>query len=385
MTLSICLRGRWLARVTAGIWVGLLGFGAPWAWADDGDEARGAVYSLTNAADGNQLAVFQRDDQGGLTPAGLVPTGGLGTGSGLGNQGGLVFGRRERTLYAVNAGSDSLSVFRIHRDGPELIQVIGSGGRPPISLAVRHDVLYVLNAGGAVGDMDQISGFEIEEHGRLEPLPNSTRPLSAANVGPAQGGFSPDGATLVVTEKATNLIDTYRVGRDGYARGPIVQKSAGMTPFGFAFNKQGYLIVSEAHGGPAGGSAVSSYRLDPDTGMLTAVSPSVPTNQTAACWVAVTRNGESAYTTNTGSGTVTGYSVAPQTGALSRLNADGITGVTGGAPIDAATIGNRFLYVLTVGSTGSQVVGFLINPDGSLVCLGAVGGLPASADGLAVQ
>jgi 6-phosphogluconolactonase (cycloisomerase 2 family) len=296
-----------------------------------------------------------------------------------------VFGRRGRTLYAVNAGSDSLSVFRIHRDGPELIQVIGSGGRRPISLAVRHDVLYVLNAGGAVGDVDQISGFAIEEQGRLEPLPNSTRPLSAANVGPAQAGFSPDGATLVVTEKATNLIDTYRVGRDGYASGPIIQMSAGMTPFGFAFNEQGYLIVSEAHGGPAGSSAVSSYRLDPDTGLLTAVSRSVPTNQTAACWVALTRNGEFAYTTNTGSGTVTGYSVAPQTGALSRLNADGITGVTGGAPIDSATIGDRFLYVLTVGSTGGQVVGFLINPDGSLVSLGAAAGLPASADGLAAR
>jgi 6-phosphogluconolactonase (cycloisomerase 2 family) len=383
MALSIRFRGRGLAGVAAGILVGILGFSGSWAWAED--ESAGAVYSLTNAADGNQLAVFQRNAQGGLTLAGMVPTGGLGTGGGLGNQGALVFGRSDQTLYAVNAGSDSLTVFRLGRDGPEVIQVIGSGGRRPISLAVGRDVLYVLNAGGGAGDMDQISGFQIHGQGRLQPLPNSTRPLSAANTGPAQVGFSGDGDTLVVTEKATNLIDTYRVGRDGSATGPIVQPSSGMEPFGFAFNRRGYLIVSEAFGGAAGASAASSYRLDPDTGMIAVVSPSVPTNQTAACWVAVTHNGEFAFTSNTGSGTVTGYSVARQTGALSRLNADGITGVTGGAPVDSATIGNRFLYVLVGSAAGPQVVAFRINSDGSLVSLGAVGGLPNGAIGLAAQ
>jgi hypothetical protein len=176
MALSIRFRGRWRAGVAVAVLVGILGFGAAWARADD--ESPGAVYSLTNAADCNQLAVFQRNAQGILTSAGMVPTGGVGTGGGLGSQGALVFGSRGRTLYAVNAGSDSLSVFRLRRDGPEVVQVIDAGGRRPISLAVRHHVLYVLNAGGGVGDLDQISGFQISDLGRLQPLPNSTRPLS---------------------------------------------------------------------------------------------------------------------------------------------------------------------------------------------------------------
>src|SRR5262249_49083711 len=139
-------RGQWLAGVAAGLLAVIPGPGAARVWADD--ESPGAVYSLTNAADGNQLVVFHRNARGSLTPAAMVPTGGLGTGGGVGNQGALVFGRSQRTLYAVNAGSDSLTVFRLHHHGPEVVQVINSSGRRPISLAVRHDVLYVLNAGG---------------------------------------------------------------------------------------------------------------------------------------------------------------------------------------------------------------------------------------------
>ena len=36
-------------------------------------------------------------------------------------------------------------------------------------------------------------------------------------------------------------------------------------------------------------------------GALHLVSPSVPTGQTAACWIVVTKDGKYAYTTNTGS------------------------------------------------------------------------------------
>ena len=108
--------------------------------------------------------------------------------------------------------------------------------------------------------MDQITGFQIDFRGLLQQLPGSTRPLSAANTNPAQVGFNTDGATLVVTEKNTNLIDTYVVGLNGYATGPNVQQSSGTEPFGFRFNNQGHLIVSEAFGG--GPSAVSSYKVE---------------------------------------------------------------------------------------------------------------------------
>jgi 6-phosphogluconolactonase len=55
-----------------------------------GEGRPGAVYTMTNSATGNAVAVFARGGDGQLTPRGTVSTGGLGSGSGLGSQGALV-------------------------------------------------------------------------------------------------------------------------------------------------------------------------------------------------------------------------------------------------------------------------------------------------------
>ena len=338
----------------------------------------GAVYTLTNGAAGNAVAVFDRAANGSLTPAGSVATGGLGTGGGLGSQGAIVLeGRR---LLAVNAGSNSVSLLRVREDGPVLRDVAPSGGVRPISITSHGRLVYVLNMGDPTTPAN-ITGFRIW-HGRLFSLPGSSRPLSSAAPDPAQIEFSPDGRQLVVTEKATNQILTYRVGLFGYASAPRIQPSAGQTPFGFAFAKRSHLIVSEAYGGAPDASVLSSYDLRVD-GTVTPISPNVATTETAACWVVVTENGRYSYTTNTGSASVSGFAVGND-GSLSLLDADGKTANTGAGPIDAAlSQGSRFLYVLTSGA--HQIEGFRVNGDGSLVALGTVGGLPASSVGLAAR
>ena len=45
------------------------------------------------------------------------------------------------------------------------------------------------------------------------PCDGSDRPLSGAGTDPAQIAFTPHGDALVVTEKATNKIVTFEVGR----------------------------------------------------------------------------------------------------------------------------------------------------------------------------
>jgi 6-phosphogluconolactonase len=75
-----------------------------------------------------------------------------------------------------------------------------------------------------------------------------------------------------VTEKATSMIVKYRVGFFGYAGGPNAQPSAGETPFGFAFDRRGRLIVSEAFGGAPDASVLSSYALASD-GTITPITP----------------------------------------------------------------------------------------------------------------
>jgi 6-phosphogluconolactonase len=350
-----------------------LGLGATDALAKSGHRA---VYTLTNAAAGNAVQAFDRGRDGSLTEDGSFATGGNGSGGGLGNQGGLVLERKR--LFAVNAGSDSISSFKVRRDGLKLVDVIGSGGDQPISITVHRRLLYVLNAGGD----GNIKGFRVSRDGELSRLAGSERPLSGSAPGPAQVSFDPSGRTLVVTEKDTNLIDTYEVNRrSGLAGGPNPQPSAGQTPFGFAFDRQGHLIVSEAFGGAAGASAVSSYAVN--DGVIDPITASAATTETAACWIVVTKDGRFAYTTNTGSNSISGYSVS-SAGELEPLDADGVTGATGAGPIDMAlTRGDRFLYSLDSGD--GAISSFRVGGDGSLTAIDGASGLPASANGLAAR
>ena len=338
----------------------------------------GAVFTLSNSAAGNAVIAFARGADGTLTPAGTFATQGNGTGAGLGSQGAVALGGDGQFLFAVNAASNTITSFAV--DGTSLTRVstVASGGTLPISLTTHGNLVYVLNAGGT----ENITGFSVDQNGRLTMLPGSSRPLSGTGVGPAEVGFDPSGSRLVVTEKNTNRIDVFAVGSGGLASAAVVNASAGQTPFGFAFNQHGVLIVSEAFGGGIDASAVSSYTLNTN-GTLAVVSASVPTTETAACWVAVTNNGKFAYAANTGSASVTGYRV--DQASLTILNPDGKTGNTGNTPIDAAVSRNsQFLYTLTAGS--HTISAFSVGQDdGSLGQVGEASGLPVGTVGLAAK
>jgi 6-phosphogluconolactonase len=348
-------------------------------------QAPRAVYTQTNDAAGNEILVYVRGFDGDLHPTARVSTRGLGTSTGLGNQGAVLLRADGRRLYAVNAGSDDISVFGTRFGGLVLLERLSSGGVRPISLTRHGDILYVLNAGDATrGAAANITGFHIGDDRRLKAIPGSTQPLSTANPDPAQIEFHPWGDTLVVTEKATNKITLYPVD-DGVAGTPIARDSHGPTPFGFAFDRRGRLIVSEAFGGAADASALSSYEIDDAATPLELISGSVPTTETAACWVVVTRNGRFAYTTNTGSGTISGYRVS-HSGRLSLLDPDGVTGRTGAgsAPIDLALSNDsRFLFSLNSG-TGT-ISSFRIRADGQLVRASTQHGVPVTSTGLAAH
>ena len=338
--------------------------------ADDDDLKGGAVFTLTNSTSGNAVVVYARAEDGSLTPAGSYPTGGFGTGAGLGSQGAVIVSEDRNWLFAVNAGSNSITSFRIRNKNLERIDVVPSGGVMPTSLAFRDDVLYVLNAGVP----NNITGFTVRK-GRLEPTPGSTRPLSAASTSPAQVGFSHDGDSLIVTERATNRIDTYVVNDGGLAEGPFVFPSSGPTPFGFAVGWRNTVLVSEAG---AGGGA-STYGID--DGVLTPISAMIMTGQRAACWAIMTRNGRFGYVTNAGTGNISGVAIA-RDGSATLLNADGITAVTGGNPTDMAMSHNsRYLYA-RVGAL-AQIAIFAIGKDGSLAALPPLNGVSGTFAGLA--
>lgn len=360
------------AAVGMAIGAGVLSQAGPAA----ASEGRGVVYAEGNAASGNTVLAFERGADGRLTPAGSYATGGLGTGAGLGSQGAIA--RDEDVLLAVNAGSDDVSVLRVERHGLRLLDREPSGGDRPVSVTVHDGLVYVVNAGGT----GNLSGFRLGRRGDLVPLPGSARPLSTGDSGPAQVEFSPDGDTVVVTEKGAGVIDGYPVRRDGRLGEPAVTASSGATPFGFAFDRRGRIVVSEAFGGAPGASAVSSYAVG-RSGAARTITGSAPTLQTAACWVAVTDSGRYAYAANTGSNSITGYAIAPS-GALTRLAADGVTATTGRTATDVAlSRASRYLYSL--GQADGSVTAFRVGPDGGLTSVGVTTGLPTSAVGLVAE
>lgn len=339
------------------------------------EEHAGAVYVLTNQAPENSVMVYARSPQGTLSFSGSFATGGAGMGSGadpLGSQGALVLQRG--LLFAVNAGTNDISLFEANGAVLRLLDRQPSGGQMPVSIAVHGNLVYVLNAGGT----PNIQGFFLLPHGKhLIPLPGSQRmiPGGAASQ-PAEVAFSPDGDVLLVTTKGTSQLVTFTI-NDGYAQDVRTTPSSGSTPFGFAFAGREFAVVSEA-----AVSALSSYEIEED-GSAKLISGSVVSGQAAACWAVATRDGRYAYTANAGSGTLSSYAVS-RNGSVKLLAAVAANTGAGTAPIDMALTGNdRFLYVRD-GATG-MVHGFRVEQDGSLTPVGSAGGILAGAQGLAAR
>lgn len=341
----------------------------------------GAVYVLSNDASINEVIVFHRSIDGRLSRSASFPTQGRGSGDGLnGTSNPLIVSDDDQYLYAVNGGSDELTSFRIRGTTLDVVDKVSSGGLRPISVTTFGDLVYVLNA-GRDGFPGSVIGFRAS-NGRFTPIPDARLPLNPNAGNPSQIDFSPEGNLLIVTDKPTNTITTYRVSSTGVAGPPQPQPSRGETPFGFDTNGD-LLLVSEAFGGAADASALSSYRMNLD-GSLRLISGSVPTTETAACWVEITENGRYAYVTNTGSGTITGYRIRTN-GRVQRLDGDGVTATTGGGPLDVEMVGSDFLYVHVGGTNALQ--GFRVVPGtGALLPLDGSGtsDLPATAVGVAV-
>ena len=335
------------------------------------DEAL-TVFTESNAPGGNELLVFVQRDDGSLALRHSVSAHGLGSGGGLSNQGAVALSPGASLIFAVNAASNTIASFRRAGEEIEFVAATPSGGQTPVSLTVRGNRLYVLNQGS-----DAIAGFRFRGDGSLEALPGSTQGLSGAGVVGAQVSFSSGGDFLIATEKVGNQIGVFEV-IDGVAQPGHFEPSFGAVPFGFAVDRRDRLVVSEA-----GGSAVTSYDLDTDTGRLSVISGSVPTNQVAACWVAETPDGRFAFTGNTGSGSVSAFSV-DHAGRLGGLGSTVISPTASTTDL-ATSADNRLLFALDDGVR--TINGFRIGADGSLQPLSVMAplNLLRAATGLAIH
>jgi 6-phosphogluconolactonase (cycloisomerase 2 family) len=362
---------------TAALAAVLVGAFALPAFADGGGQdrhdfghSRGADHAVFVATDntaGNQVVAYERSDSGALTLAGTYDTHGLGgslTGAVVdrtASQGALAYDAENALLYAVNAGSNTVSVFSVRGDHLDLRQVLNSGGTFPVSVTVHDDVVYVLNA----RDGGSLQGFQVL-FGHVFPIFGSNRALGLDPTAapefthtPGQVAFTPDGSKVLVTTKAnTNAVDVYRVRFDGrLSTTPVVTTFPGLVPFAVSFDRNGNAVVANA-----GNNSVATLAINP-SGTLTQID-SDATGQAATCWIV--RAGNRFYASNAGSGTLTGF----QSDGAGHLSLIGNTATDAGTVDAAATAHGEFIYV-QAGLAG-DVDGFRVNADGTLAGVGSV-------------
>jgi 6-phosphogluconolactonase (cycloisomerase 2 family) len=325
------------------------------------------VFVQTDNLAGNAVVAYDRGSDGTLTQAGTYPTGGLGgmlAGSvvdHLASQASLTYDAEHALLFAVNAGSNTVSVFSVRGDYLHLQQIVPSFGQFPVSVAVHDDLVYVLNAraGGSVQGYGIFFNY-------LLPIPGSSRALGLNATAtpefvntPGQVAFTPDGSQLIVTTKANgSSIDVFGVHHYGTLdAAPVVNTEPGAVPFAVTFDRAGNLVVTEA-----GTNAVATFFLH-HNGTLTALT-TVPTAQMATCWI-VGANGQF-YASNAGSASVTRF----QSGSGGALTLLGNTTTDPGSVDATVTSNGHYLYVQTGGN--GIVDEFRINGDGSLSPIGSV-------------
>jgi 6-phosphogluconolactonase (cycloisomerase 2 family) len=340
-----------------------------------------ALFVETDAAAGNSVLSYTRGTDGTISYVATYSTGGTGAiaaGSAadpLASQGGLALADNGNELLAVNAGSDTVSVFAVFGPYLHLVQQIATNGNFPVSISVHNNLVAVLNSGGA----GSVTQYQLQ-WGRLVAT-GQTRSLGLSNTTPpnflagaGQVGYSPNGQFLVVTTKSsTSSFEVFSVGFNGnLSSSPTITPSTNAVPFSFTFDAHGRLVAAEASN-----SSVSTYSIN-GNGSLSPIG-TVSDGGAALCWIA----GAQGYYfgSNAGSGTVSSFSVGAN-GVPALLNATAAT--THPGTTDSATSPDgQFLYVESGGAGALDT--FAVNANGSLTQLETLWNLPKPYEGIAVS
>lgn len=365
----------------------------------------GAVFGMTNGILGNSVSAFSRNAKGRLKPAGSFSTGGTGSGVLENNATSLILGEGnqqsptdlgggDRFLFAANTGSNSITVFE--RTGARLRRVEVEQAQQgninhPISLTLHSNVLYVLNGAttNCTAGNPTVSGFTVSTAGRLTPIAGSTQPVPGGLLsGCAQVSFDQTGKRLVVSERQTDNLATYRVDGAGRAGPPRSNATTEIGPFGLNFTNDNVLLsaVNNLALPLQGGAA--SYAINADDSLTPLSATAERNGRSDTCWIEITDDGRYVYTASFQSGDISSYIVETD-GRLALLNpvAARVNAPLPGA-FDLALVDSDFLYGLDTNL--GTVVAFRIDSAGGLteidrenlgslpLGLGSLGSLPGA-------
>lgn len=358
---------------------------------------RGAVYVQTNTEPQNFVQVYFRRADGWLTRGPRVRTGGSGSATSpplgfpfVDTQGAVALDDTADLLFAVNAGSNTVSSFIVTPTGLVRADQVSARGVFPASVAVTRrgpgrNLLYVLNELSKT-----VSGYTVDSGGKMTPIPNGVEQVSGGFS--AQVGFDTSGRVLTVANRSNNTISTFTVRPNGRLGEEIVTPGQGGFPFGFDYTRRSHLIVatSTIPLTPIYPGLGASYLVDPRTAGVRAIG-AVPSRALDTCWVEMSKDDRYAFMTNGASGNISRFRVSRR-GQLTFL---GLTPTPAPAALDLdKSRDGRFLYVLNTDVTlspngqplfgASRVTTYAIRSNGGLSRLASTPQLPfAGASGLA--
>ena len=325
---------------------------------DGNSQFEGAVYAMTNDSSGNSIVAYGRNSDGTLDLIGNFATGGAGAafdgGEGLDpliSAYSILLTENKRHLLVVNAGSNTITVFRVRNDfslrRTDRKRVVGVG---PNSIAYHDGRLYVASIdadGQFTGEPDQqgaLTGFTLSPRGKLSRISRSVRLLGNR---PSAIQFSPDGKFLLVSsinagsaalESGSNSeIAVFGVRRDGRLSSQPLSDAASTLPgntegrnlasaIGFEIVKDAgrrFVVVTEAREFQADGTppafpnlqtgSVSTWELL-DDGQLSPVNldviagNSISDGERTACWIEFSRDQKTFWVSNALESTLSSYS-----------------------------------------------------------------------------
>jgi 6-phosphogluconolactonase (cycloisomerase 2 family) len=363
-------------------------------------EPVGAVYTETNDQVANKVMKFDRYADGRIKRRQVIRTGGQGARQPqpgcdppggcpiLDTSGEVLVTPNGRLVFAVNAGSNTITAFRVTPRGMKRVDQQDSGGVFPESLTIHRNKLYVLNENSA-----SIAGFRFSSKGKMKPIAGSVQSLSAgAENLPRQIGFDRTGRMLAVTLFKANTIDTFVLKADGTPNTAVPRAtiaSSSPLPFGFAFDPKNRLVLSQVKSLTEFGDT-STYGVDPKSGKLTPIDTE-SSQSGAPCWVEITNDGRYVFVVNAaateagGTPTVTRYGL----GSGGSLNFLGLTQPDQGEFVrtdDALSRDSRYLYVLApsvIDAGTSHIDQYRVTKSGNLKLIRATPStLPPSVSGL---
>jgi 6-phosphogluconolactonase (cycloisomerase 2 family) len=339
-----------------------------------------AVYAGTNGQQ-NGLVAYGRKTDGTLAFVGEYQSGGAG---GRLNAGGpidplisqhSVLNVDNRFVLQVNAGSNTVSSFRVNKDfSLTLVSVVPSGGFGPDTIVERDGVVYVANVssdGVYTGEADQvgdIDAFELNRGtGHLQEIPGSKRQLLGR---PSDLAVGRSGRSLVVSiynagssaisdSAAAAELESFAIARPGILTPSPVSAITSTrrnndqnrnlpSAIGIAIrNVHGHevVVVTEAREFLANGQeaslsqfqtgSVSTFELN-QLGFLSPISLDVPTSSqittgpvntsTSTCWISFDKDGQTFWVVSASSSIISSFRLN-EDGSVEEIDSRAATGV----------------------------------------------------------